>query len=228
MIKDLHLDIIYCRRKSMQVRAISENKLQIRAPLGLAKSDIEKALESKPEMVNRLLSNYIKLNAGVEYQDGSPIPYQGKDIYLRYRTMPGRSWAFDEARGILSIRTDLQGYTERVLKDFYGVTAERLRNRCLKLGRLHKLEPAKVSLRWNTSKWGSCSAAGRISLSKTLIMAPPEIQDYIILHELCHLIHFDHSKDFYLLMEKLDPDYRQHWEWIKRNASSLRIKPQKA
>ena len=68
------------------------------------------------------------------------------------------------------------------------------------------------------SKWGSCSETGMITLSWRLMMCPKEAIDYVIIHELCHRIHMDHSEDFWNEVEKRMPDYRTWKKWLDDNS----------
>jgi predicted metal-dependent hydrolase len=76
---------------------------------------------------------------------------------------------------------------------------------------------AKITLRFMSSKWGSCSHKGRISLSTRLIFAPRDVSDYVIIHELAHLIELNHSKQYWKIVENAMPDYRKHETWLKKN-----------
>jgi predicted metal-dependent hydrolase len=75
--------------------------------------------------------------------------------------------------------------------------------------RLH-IQVPKLTVRDQASRWGSCSASARISLNWRLLLLAPELQDYIILHELAHLAEMNHSKRFWALLERYDPDRRAH------------------
>ncbi|OGC59334.1 hypothetical protein A3A70_02745 [candidate division WWE3 bacterium RIFCSPLOWO2_01_FULL_42_11] len=72
-------------------------------------------------------------------------------------------------------------------------------------------------------KWGSCSRDGNIRLTWRLIMAPPEIIDYVIVHELAHITHHNHSQDFWSLVESFIPDYKVHRKWLKYNGHLLSL-----
>lgn len=74
-----------------------------------------------------------------------------------------------------------------------------------------------VRLKYNHSNWGSCSRSGNINLSTRLLFAPPEIQDYVIIHELAHLIEFNHSPRYWAIVAKADPDYKNHIEWLNQH-----------
>ena len=74
-----------------------------------------------------------------------------------------------------------------------------------------------VSLRNMTSKWGSCSNTGRMSLSTKLLFAPKEVQDYVMIHELCHLDELNHSDRFWSLVDSHDPNYKDSERWLKEH-----------
>ena len=74
------------------------------------------------------------------------------------------------------------------------------------------------------SRWGSCSSNGTLSFSWRLMLAPPRVLDYVVIHELCHLTHMNHSKDFWDMVESIDADYKEHRKWLKDNGDKLILK----
>ncbi|AIK96144.1 M48 family metallopeptidase [Candidatus Odyssella acanthamoebae] len=84
-----------------------------------------------------------------------------------------------------------------------------------------ELFPKKISIRDTKSRWGSCSSTGNISLSWRLVMAPLEVIEYVVIHELAHLKHMDHSPDFWSVVSQHCPNYSQHRHWLKTNAQQL-------
>ncbi|CAM3046811.1 M48 family peptidase [Komagataeibacter xylinus] len=83
------------------------------------------------------------------------------------------------------------------------------------------LRPTQLRLRDTKSRWGSCSSDGSIMLCWRLVMAPQEVQHYIIAHELAHLRHMNHGPDFWLLVDQLTPHRRQAEKWLRANGASL-------
>jgi predicted metal-dependent hydrolase len=79
----------------------------------------------------------------------------------------------------------------------------------------------RVTIRDQRTKWGACSAGGSVSLNWRLALAPPEVLDYVILHELCHLRELNHSERFWALLASLRPDYRRERAWLKENGDEL-------
>jgi predicted metal-dependent hydrolase len=72
----------------------------------------------------------------------------------------------------------------------------------------------RVSIRDTRSRFGSCSSAGSLSFSWRLALAPRRILDYVVVHELCHLVHLDHSRRFWSLVERVRPDFREQRDWL--------------
>lgn len=79
----------------------------------------------------------------------------------------------------------------------------------------------RITLKNNTSNWGSCSSNRNISLSSRLLLAPAFILDYIIIHELAHLVHHNHSQQYWNLVEKVMPEYMEAENWLKMHGSEL-------
>lgn len=90
-----------------------------------------------------------------------------------------------------------------------------------RLAARHQLLVRKVTVRNQSSRWGSCSPRGTISLNWRLVQMPPEVRDYIIIHELMHLREMNHSARYWTLVEQACPAYREAEAWIKRNGARL-------
>lgn len=85
----------------------------------------------------------------------------------------------------------------------------------------HGVKFSRVAVRDQRTRWGSCSAAGTISLNWRLIMTPPETSDYIIIHELMHTEEMNHSHRFWRLVREACPDYKRHEDWLGRHQNEL-------
>ncbi|MDE7178557.1 MAG: M48 family metallopeptidase [Lachnospiraceae bacterium] len=79
----------------------------------------------------------------------------------------------------------------------------------------------RITIRDQKTRWGSCSAKGTLSFNWRLMLAPPAVLDYVVVHELCHLTHMNHSKAFWALVESACPDYRAHRKWLKEHGQEL-------
>ena len=79
----------------------------------------------------------------------------------------------------------------------------------------------RITIRSQRTRWGSCSAGGNLSFNCLLMLCPEPVQDYVVIHELCHRKHLNHSADFWTEVERYCPDYRVHRKWLKDNGASL-------
>lgn len=229
MLNNIRLRVKYTHRfNSVDIRALDAQTLYIKAPQGSSAADIREVLEREEEKILLMLADAAERYSSIDYQSGCKVLYKGSEITLQFAPLVGYKWRFLKAESILRIDHALRDQAELVLKNFYECQAEEMRIRCKHLALHFGTQPRKISLRWTSSRWGSCSGNGNISLSRALIMAPEEIQDYIILHELCHLVVPAHSKDFYALMKKMDPNFREHHKWLKENGWRLKCFPQKS
>lgn len=116
--------------------------------------------------------------------------------------------------------SDLRPLVERVLRRH---AVADLPPRVRELAKAHGLEVriSAVSVRNQRTRWGSCSARGKISLNWRLVQVPPLVRDYVILHEIAHLVHLNHSARFWKLVESLCPGYRAQEAWLKRSGRSV-------
>ncbi|NLL76797.1 MAG: M48 family metallopeptidase [Clostridiales bacterium] len=82
---------------------------------------------------------------------------------------------------------------------------------------------SRITVRDQKTRWGSCSSKGTLSFNWRLMLAPPAVLDYVIVHELCHLTHMNHSRDFWECVGTILPDYKKHKKWLKEHGHELTL-----
>lgn len=83
--------------------------------------------------------------------------------------------------------------------------------------------PTKVVVKDQQARWGSCTKNGTININWRILMAPMRIIDYVIIHELSHMIHADHSSDFWKVVSSVMPDYDERKEWLRVHGATLQL-----
>jgi hypothetical protein len=116
----------------------------------------------------------------------------------------------------------LESKSRAVIKAFLMRTAESyIRPRVEDFARLMKTSYVSLRLKEQVTRWGSCSSQGNLNFNWRLVHMPPEIIDYVIVHELAHRTHMDHSARFWSLVAQFDPEWQKHRGWLKRNGLSV-------
>ena len=99
--------------------------------------------------------------------------------------------------------------------------AKALQEKVSRFARQMGVSYGRITIRSQRTRWGSCSAKGNLNFNCLLMLMPQEVQDYVVIHELCHRREMNHSAAFWAEVEKYCPDYRNCRKWLKDNGASL-------
>ena len=157
-------------------------------------------------------------------EPGSIIPLRGQPHLIEHRPdARGTDWSETNDQGEhLIVVAGKAEYALRRIKDFLKKQAHHDLDRAVERYTAMLGIPARrIALKDTTSRWGSCSSAGRLNFSWRLILAPSDILDYLAAHEVAHLKELNHSSRYWRVVEGLFPDYENAELWLKRHGSSL-------
>lgn len=164
------------------------------------------------------------------YAGGEDFPYRGGSFKLTVVvTDKNRRPAcdFDGARFMVTISGasgDEPAAVRKALVKWYRRTAEaEVADRIAYWGPIVGRMPSSITIRNQKTRWGSCSTKGAVNFNWRLIMVRPEIMDYVIVHELCHLLQHNHSAAYWALVAKVLPDYKQQRSELRGAAHCLEI-----
>jgi len=204
------------RARRMRLKIRYPKRVEIVLPKGVS---LRRALEFADSEKDWIAGQLHRLPDPVGFTPGNKIPYQGKD-HLIMET--GR------LRGQVEVRDDclyVPGATEhtpRRLRDWLKQQAKTEILACInQRAPLMDVLPGRVTLRDQKTRWGSCSSKGNLNFSWRLILTPPAVLDYVVVHELAHLEHMHHGPEFWAKVAAHLPDFHQHKNWLKENGGKL-------
>ena len=145
---------------------------------------------------------------------------RGRRVALETRERDGRLeiWLDNQRVQAAASEENLRPAVEQHLR---ALARKELTERAEELARQHGAPIRRVTVRNQKSRWGSCSVRGTISLNWRLIQVPEAVRDYLILHELMHLRHLNHSARFWAAVESVCPDYRAAEAWLKHHSAEV-------
>lgn len=118
-------------------------------------------------------------------------------------------------------------FSDEELKALVKQAKQYIPQRASYYAELMGLKTARITIRSQRTKWGSCSAKKSLNFNCLLMLTPPDIIDSVVVHELCHLVEMNHSKRFYALLYKYCPDYDRCRKWLNENGSYLMARLEK-
>ncbi len=215
------------RRARIQVTA---EGVEVIVPRRLSLAEVEPFVESKRAWIDRTL---LRMRAAEAERprpllaDGGEVPYLGERLALRVRVEPGRRRDHVGRRGdvlTVAVAGDGEETVAAALERWYRAQARRevtarLDAAVARAGQSY----ASLQIRGQRTRWASCSARGAMSFNWRLLLAPPEILDYVVEHEVAHLEVHDHSPRFWALLAARRPGYRDEERWLRRNGGTLRL-----
>lgn len=158
--------------------------------------------------------------------DRETIFFRGKEYQFRINVSAAHKPEISIINDKLVVTSPSEDHSEvrKILEKWYRKQAEkRFKERVPLLADLVGRDIVTVSIRSQRTRWGSCSSRLQISLNWRLIMAPDEVSDYVIYHELAHLTHMNHSKRFWQLVADYLPDYKNAEKWLKTHHELLKF-----
>ncbi|MBV9212134.1 MAG: M48 family metallopeptidase [Actinobacteria bacterium] len=197
-----------------------------RMPLGA----VAPFVASKSTWIERTLRQHreaARVERRSRLADGGTVPYLGRDLKLNVRVEAGRVRPHVALRGDeLTVAVGRPGPSaiRDALERWYRRRARREVARRLDAAVARRgTSYARLSIRNQRTRWASCSQDGAMSFNWRLLLAPPEVLDYVVEHEVAHLEVLGHSRRFWALVERRVPDYREHERWLRLRGPGLYI-----
>lgn len=224
--------IIYQKkRKTVQLKILSSTHLEITAPNKFPQASVEQILHKKCNWIIKKIQHLATIAANPLNKSiihGATILYLGQPYTLVFtNTQDAKPTIYLEDHQII-INSPLitmeqnPSWAETLLKQWYWDRASTLLSAKTShwAGKIN-VKPQRITIKEQKTRWGSCSSTGNINYNWRIIMAPPDVIDYLVIHELCHLRVPNHSATFWQEVGKSSPCFKQHRTWLKDNSRIL-------
>jgi predicted metal-dependent hydrolase len=228
--KTIDYEVARSRRTTADIIIERDGSVLVRAPEEMNDERIGNIVESKRYWMYKSLAEWRDLNATRvlrEYKNGEGFLYLGRAY--RLLLVSGQKEPLQLKNGRFCLRRDLVDHGEiaaakTAFREYYTERGlERINNRVAYFAPKVGVAPRKVDVHEIGNRWASCSPSGKISFHWKCMMAPQTIIDYIVVHELCHFHHRDHTEVFWNEVDKAMPAYRERKEWLRKNGAGLDI-----
>lgn len=220
--------IIRSKRKTLSIEITLQGEVLVRIPMGSKMEDVQRLVESKGSWIQKKRAEMLSKKQVEEkrYEDGTTLYYLGDAIQLKIERQNKNTMSIQviDKQMLLRLPESFNGSIKPILEEwYYKEAAKEIGVRVSKYATRIGVCYQRITLKDQKTRWGSCSSRGNLNFNYRLIMAPPEVIDYVVVHELCHLLHMNHSSLFWGAVEAVMPNYTKYRDWLKQHGSQLSI-----
>ncbi len=215
--------VYWSSRKTFSLKIDENGALIIRAPKGSTINDIAQIINRKIRWIEKAQKSVQEFREHIKpknYVDGEAFFYLGAKVTLRFvetdRVYADGNYLFAPSVGKESAQREIQQwYLNEARKIFSHIVAD--------FAKKMNVAYSIIRVKNSRTRWGSCGKNGSINLNWRLVMTPPEVIEYIIIHELAHIVHRNHSKHFYNFVRRFCPNYKAMEQWLRTNSHIMKM-----
>jgi predicted metal-dependent hydrolase len=218
----IHYSLEFKDRKTLGIKVYPDCTVKVIAPIDSNSDSIQPKLKAKAPWILKQLNEFLSyhpLTPPRKYITGETHLYLGKQYKLKLELSDSDQVKLKGGQLIVFHKKDAK--PKDILEKWYRAKAidyfTRTLNQSLSLFSKYSIEVLKLEIRKMSKRWGSCTYDGTILLNSELIKAPKGCIEYVVIHELCHLIHHNHTKPFYELQQSIMPDWKKWKDRLERS-----------
>lgn len=221
--------------KNITIKVKYPNIITVSSPKTVSDEYIHNLVNSKSKWILNKLNEFKNKsieNPPILLENGDKIPYLGNYynlIVYKEKNIIKCSLTFSENKFIAKVPYNISSYIQyiklrEILINWYLTEGSKLiKERISIYSKKLNLYPNSITLKEQKTSWGTCSSKGSININWKILLAPLDIIDYVLVHELCHLKHMNHSKEYWNLVSTIFPDYKEKRNFLKENSLKLTI-----
>ncbi|MDW7670447.1 MAG: SprT family zinc-dependent metalloprotease [Bacillota bacterium] len=214
--------VTFRKRKTLGIQVEAPDQVRVTAPLRTPEVRIKEVVENKSKWILEKLAHLREREAKKErkqFLDGERFHYLGERYPLDI--VHDGSLRVPEVKLVqdtfcVLVPNEDPNLIRSALENWYRERAlDEINQRVAAFQPLFQVQPTAVKVKTQQKRWGSCTSRGNLLFNWKLIMAPGSLLDYVVVHEMCHLVHLNHSKAFWQLVEKVMPDYQKRRQALR-------------
>lgn len=222
--------LVRSKRKTANIIIERDGSLLVRVPEDTSAEKVEDIIESKKLWIYKNLAEWRDLNATRvirEYRNGEGFLYLGRSYRLSLVNDQEQDLLLKHGRFCLKrslVDMGDPGLVQAAFRNYFiHQGTQRITERIDLYTKMVGAAPKKIEVKELGHRWGSCSPEGNLTFHWKCMMAPLSIIDYIVVHELCHIHHLDHTEAFWNEVDKIMPNYLERKEWLKANGAAMDV-----
>ena len=225
--KDLSIEVVRTKRRKTASIKVIDGAVQAIVPDQLSDGRVEALIQKRTPWIRKRLREQLQIVTPKpkEYVSGESFTYLGRNYRLKVLTGTGKEVKLKG--GYLEVRLPKKpknGDIRTALVEWYEQHAlERLTEKTNRYAGIMGVKPNSISVRDYKARWGSCSSKGAISYNWRIIIAPHHVVDYVVVHELCHLKHPNHSPAYWKSVKREISDYEERRQFLRVHSEELQI-----
>lgn len=226
--KDIPFTLTRSKRKTASIYVERDGEVTILVPDKLTDAEVNALIESKLVWIYKNLAEWCDLNATQverEFVNGEGFLYLGRSY--RLKLVEDQTQPLILKNGYFCLRTGSNGKkvdAHETFKEFYREKGtQKISNRVAFYAPQMGVTPKGIKVQELQHRWASCTKAGMLNFHWKTMMAPLTILDYIVVHELAHLIHANHTEAFWNEVDKVLPDYLDRKQWLRVNGAGMSL-----
>jgi len=222
---ELSIQVVRSRRRRKTSSIIISNGIvKIVVPDQISDFTIKELINKRMPWIRKKLKDELNITPVIvkEYVDGESFTYLGDNYKLKSLVGSVSSVKVSSDYINVSLPKKSKENIKGLLEHWYEEKAiEILTEKTNRYAKIIGVSPTTISVGDFKSKWGSCSIEGKISYNWKIIIAPHKILDYIVIHELCHMLEHNHSKEYWCHVKTYCNDFKEYRKWLKLNGRDL-------
>lgn len=216
--------IIRSRRRSVSLEITRNAQLIVRMPKYASVADVKRFILEKRDWIEKKIAEAsVRVNAHApkRFVSGEGFYYLGEKYRLSITENQNPKFKFQNG---FYLSKYSHNKAKNLFINWYKKQAKiNIPKRVRWFADLHHLKFAKIKITSASRRWGSCTSRGNLNFTWRLMLLPLKILDYVVAHEISHLVHHNHSKRFWAQVEKIIPDYKERRKWLKKNGDDYTI-----